>query len=930
MAQALPAGFIPTAPAAPPSTSVDRSQWDRRPDGSAKGDGFLGVLQIPGTDGVATEYSIADSEKLKDAKGNYIDYPSLVPTLTAAEVREVLKAAGTHGPLSDTIKQKAEAFALQRRAAGKPLFAQPGEQNATLYPELTRAGAAKPSADVPAGFEPTTSAGGPEMTFAIVNGVKVPLGGDTADFDEIPEREQPPGNVSRFGTRLLENAKGIKDTLPIPQFLGGAGVVQGPVNALGGLVASHFDQALKAYDTFKAGDYTSAAIHGAAALVPGVGPMVANAAEELTAGKTPEAIADAITIGGVPHLIEAAKGIPGAARNVAANRAAARVTRQSANAVLPDLIKAVPPSKTASWNPGDWLRAGKYIIDEHSSAPINSVETLRDSAEAAVTKIEDHVAQGVAANPNDLIRTDPIQMVKDAFKGRARSDDLAIGLKEIESLGLDKPTTLVDAENARKRLNAENTATLRKNHIDRYTARTQDPAFAAREVAAEALRDGIYDQLEARGMTGVRELRRDEGSILRIRNAAERQIYAGDRAVPGTGKDGPVRRIAAKASTVIGGAAGAASAGPVGAAVGAGVGHEVGGMFSTPNLTRNALIEKAFKNVVGTGVTMPPLPVAPPISGLLTAGAPQIGAGNRSFVRGIPAQYAQRVDRFLPAAPQSIELPAAPDPSYVKGVPAEYAKRETQIAAGPVEASADAQRADLPREGVQRPAVGTHGAEARRLETERIETARQQQRKEILDATALEDTSHELEPREDTIDAIVATAQKEGYAGDPAELRSEIDLRLQAIKEMDAELAAAGRNPENLLKEIARLGGLSIKNETGLKGELKWLQQLQDTPSRGIPRGTVRGIRGVFKDSGLSVDDMLRGLKQEGKFSHINNLNDLLDEIRATNAHLGGSAFRRITGRDDMIKRLRDSLGPGWWENVGAGVEDFSFKDEEP
>jgi hypothetical protein len=96
-----------------------------REDGSLKGMGFLGALPIPGTDSVATEFSIADSDLVRDPKTlyNYADYPSLVPTLTPEEIQQVLHAAATKGPLSDAIKQKAEAFALQRRAQGKPVFA---------------------------------------------------------------------------------------------------------------------------------------------------------------------------------------------------------------------------------------------------------------------------------------------------------------------------------------------------------------------------------------------------------------------------------------------------------------------------------------------------------------------------------------------------------------------------------------------------------------------------------------------------------------------------------------------------------------------------------------------------------------------------------------------------------------------------------------
>lgn len=118
---------------------LDRSKRDKRPDGSDKGDGFLGVFKLP-NGSVASEYSIADSEKLKDKKGNYIDYPSLVPTLTREEVQQTLDAAHKGTDVPDSVKAKAEAHALKRQQQGLPLFATPGEERTDLHPDLERVG----------------------------------------------------------------------------------------------------------------------------------------------------------------------------------------------------------------------------------------------------------------------------------------------------------------------------------------------------------------------------------------------------------------------------------------------------------------------------------------------------------------------------------------------------------------------------------------------------------------------------------------------------------------------------------------------------------------------------------------------------------------------------------------------------------------------
>lgn len=102
---------------------VDRSQWDKRADGSTKGDGFLGVLKRP--DGrVSSEISYGTT----DVTGKEMDIPLLVPTLTPDEVQYLLKAdISKPDQIPPGIVSKAVAFARQRVAAGKPVFAQAGE-----------------------------------------------------------------------------------------------------------------------------------------------------------------------------------------------------------------------------------------------------------------------------------------------------------------------------------------------------------------------------------------------------------------------------------------------------------------------------------------------------------------------------------------------------------------------------------------------------------------------------------------------------------------------------------------------------------------------------------------------------------------------------------------------------------------------------------
>ena len=178
----------------------------------------------------------------------------------------------------------------------------------------------------------------------------------------------------------------------------------------------------------------------------------------------------------------------------------------------------------------------------------------------------------------------------------------------------------------------------------------------------------------------------------------------------------------------------------------------------------------------------------------------------------------------------------------------------------------------------------------------------------------------------DVLDSLIAKAHAGGFTGDDAVLRAELSDRLSLIQELDTEYNESGRNPLTLLRAIATLGGLSIKAETGLKGELRWLKEFQDNVGTTLhPRamfGRVHGVQGVFNERGLSVDDMLTSLQQEQRFHYIATLSDLLEEIQAA-----------AMAQDDTaaIERLQRGLGERWWETIGDAVDDsdVSFDPDE-
>jgi hypothetical protein len=328
-------------------------------------------------------------------------------------------------------------------------------------------------------------------------------------------------------------------------------------------------------------------------------------------------------------------GVLGVAANAPSYIDAWNASRASKmiNQSVEDFTKAVPPSKSAPYTPRDYQAARPYLEAEHGNSPVQSVQDLRDSADTAIGNIEGKIRGFIQAKPRATISTDPLSDANAVLAQNARGQSFVDqGMKELEDFDLGQPKTLAQADNIRKQLNAENKAVLRRNNYDVATARATDPGFAAREAAAESLRNGIYDSLEANGVSGVRDLRLDEGAIIKIRNAAQNQIYNGGKAVSGTGSSGPVRQVG-KALVKAGGTAAGASVGGVpGAIVGAGAGEAAGSLLTSGNLTRDALIERSFsvptaRPPVYPARQAPVVPIAPaaaatiPLSSLLSPAA---------------------------------------------------------------------------------------------------------------------------------------------------------------------------------------------------------------------------------------------------------------------------------------------------------------------
>lgn len=104
-----PDGLMTTIPKGTP-------KYGARVDGTPKGIGFFGeIARSDDPEMFSTELSITVDDRL---------IPALVPTLSAEEIAHLVDG----GSLTQSIVEKAIAFAESRTKAGKSPFAEPGEQ----------------------------------------------------------------------------------------------------------------------------------------------------------------------------------------------------------------------------------------------------------------------------------------------------------------------------------------------------------------------------------------------------------------------------------------------------------------------------------------------------------------------------------------------------------------------------------------------------------------------------------------------------------------------------------------------------------------------------------------------------------------------------------------------------------------------------------
>lgn len=507
----------------------------------------------------------------------------------------------------------------------------------------------------------------PQMAGLPPIGAEVDSNVPHADFHVETIADLPPQTFGRFastvGDTLLGNVKGMAAAVTPPlaaKALNAAGRVFGLDLGVGdqstlikGALQSQFDQYRKAKQAQAEGKTGEMVEHSVAAALPGVGPMGADILDKAREGDYVGAGGLAVGNLALPATLKGAQALLGRAKGVPALPAKAHG----------ELALAVPSTKSAPYALSDLETAKPYLNAQHKASPITTTAALRDAADAAIGEIEGKMGEYAAAFPETQLTPKVTGLISKELSGHARSDFAAKGLAEVESLDLDKPRTLPELEDLRRQLNAENTAVKKRNNYDQYTARQTDPGFAAREIAAREIRDQIYNYYESRGVDGVRELRRDEGAVIKVRNAAERQAMAGERPAAGSSSPSLARKIAASLTQKAATATGATLGGPGGAVMGATIGDELGGMIKGGRVTRDALVNRVFGYPDERMPTYPSVPPRPRIAGELPP-APIVGSPSpdTSFVRSEPATV-QIPERLALPPKRSVDVPPVPDTS---------------------------------------------------------------------------------------------------------------------------------------------------------------------------------------------------------------------------------------------------------------------------
>ncbi len=238
-----------------------------------------------------------------------------------------------------------------------------------------------PDGFIPDGFTPDQPSGG-GMNFAVVNGQRVPV-------------EDSPLDLVAGAASTLNPVPAIQQmgqALPLPKAIGGGGVVEGPVNAVKGLLKAQGAVGQKMVDSYKQGDYLTAARHAVDWLLPIIGPAIDQAADKAQQGQpwrgAGEAIGLALGLAGPKALEGANLKVPAIGKNPNPVEAAAIEAGQA---------RGIPiDAGTATGN-----RFVKAVQAGADQTPVGAMvaERARGQQSAALARVGGELADQVHPSP---------------------------------------------------------------------------------------------------------------------------------------------------------------------------------------------------------------------------------------------------------------------------------------------------------------------------------------------------------------------------------------------------------------------------------------------------------------------------------------------------------------------------------------------------
>lgn len=167
--------------------------------------------------------------------------------------------------------------------------------------------------------------------------------------------------------------------------------------------------------------------------------------------------------------------------------------------------------------------------------------------------------------------------------------------------------------------------------------------------------------------------------------------------------------------------------------------------------------------------------------------------------------------------------------------------------------------------------------------------------------------------------AVFSSAQQLDPAVNEADLKAEFDYRLALYQDLQQTEVEAANDPRDLLRTIAKYGGLFEPEGSGQHGELVSL-------GAGAKFGALAGVPGVFakkkiattanqKSRGHGLDVMLQMLHQEARWQHIESIDmlvDILDDI--ARGGLDAVSATKLPGTEELRDiGIRRELQ--WWSD---------------